>query len=103
MPSHLMNSHNELFEKVESLQNMLISYATGGRVDEDEYKKLREELLQNPLVKDKLPRLVRTHRDFKQFWGFIKKQSATYQGRREFLWDQFRSLLDSLEQPGSPA
>src|SRR6266849_2385614 len=98
-----MKTHSELLEKVESFQNMLISYATGGAVDEDEFKRLRDELLNEPLVKEKLPRLVRTHKDLKQFWGFIKRQSSTYQGRREFLWDQFRPVLEFLEAPGSPA
>src|SRR5205809_3368286 len=98
-----MDSKTELFEKVETLQNMLISYATGGSVTNEEFKALREELLAESLVKDKLPRLVRTCRDIKQFWGFIKEKSPTYQGRREYLWDQFRPVLESLEEPGSPA
>jgi hypothetical protein len=98
-----MKPRLELLEKVETFQNMLISYATGGSVDEEEFKRLRQELLQEPVVNDKLPRLVRTHKDFKQFWGFIKQQSPNYQGRREFLWDQFRPVLEFLEAPGSPA
>jgi hypothetical protein len=98
-----MQQRSQLLEKVETFQNMLISYATGGSVEEEEFKRLRQDLLQNPIVKDKLPRLVRTHKDFNQFWGFIKKQSPTYQGRREFLWDEFRPVLEFLEAPGSPA
>ena len=99
-----MGPKNELFEKVETFQNMMISYATGDtRLDEGEFKRMREELLQEPLIKDRLPRFVRTHRDFKQFWGFIKKVSDHYQGRREYLWEQFRPALEFLEKPGSPA
>ena len=99
-----MSSKSELFEKVETFQNMLISYATGDRgVDEEEFKKLREELLQEPSMKERLPRFVRTHRDFKQFWGLIKKVSDHYQGRREYLWEQFRPVLEYLEGSGSPA
>jgi hypothetical protein len=98
-----MPPRSQLLEKVETFQNMLISYATGGTADQEEFQRLRDELLHEPLVKDKLPRFIRTHRDFRQFWGFIKQQSPTYQGRREFLWDQFRPLLDSLDNPGSPA
>jgi hypothetical protein len=98
-----MRAHGELFERDETFQNMFISWATGGSVDEDEFKRLREELLLNPVVKDRLPRFVRTHRDFRQFWGFIKQQSSTYQGRREYLWSEFAPVLDFLEQAGSPA
>jgi hypothetical protein len=39
----------------------------------------------------------------KQFWGFIEAKSAKYQGRREFLWDQFRSILEFLEEDSAPA
>jgi hypothetical protein len=98
-----MSAHTELLEKVEGLQNMYISYATGGQVDADEFKILREELIHEPFIKDKLPRFIRTHKDFKQFWGFIKQKSPHYQGRREFLWEEFRPVLDALEAPGSPA
>ena len=98
-----MSPHSELLEKVETFQNILISYATGGSADPDEFARVRDELLHEPLVKDRLPRFVRTHRDFKQFWGFIKQQSSTYQGRREFLWDEFRPIIEFLEEPGSPA
>lgn len=96
-------SRSELLEKVESLQNMLISYATGGSVAEEEFRVLRREILEEPTIADKLPRLVRTHKDLKQFWASIKKESASYQGRREFLWGQFRPVLEFLESMGSPA
>ena len=95
-----MSARTELLEKVETLQNMYIAYATGGQVDYEEFKPVREELLHEPLIKDKLPRFVRTHKDFKQFWGFIKQKSPHYQGRREFLWEEFRPVLDALEEPG---
>jgi len=98
-----MHPRSELLEKLESFQNMLISYATGGGADEEEFKRIRQELLQDPLLGDKLPRFVRTHKDFKQFWGLMKQQSSTYQGRREFLWEQFRPALEFLETAGSPA
>jgi hypothetical protein len=98
-----MNPRSEFFERVETLQNMYVSYATGTSFEDTEFRHLREELLREPLVRDKLPRFVRTHRDLSQFWGFIKKVSPTYQGRREFLWEQFRPVLEFLENAGSPA
>jgi hypothetical protein len=100
----MMNPRSALYEKVETFQNMLISYATGDTtLDENEFKRLREELLKEPSIKDRLPRFVRTHRDFKQFWGMIKKQSDNYRGRREYLWEEFRPVLEFLENAGSPA
>jgi len=98
-----MHQRSELLEKVETFQNMLISYATGVPHDDEEYKKLREDLLNEPTVKDILPRFVRTCRDVKQFWALMKQKSDRYQGRRLFLWEEFAPTLQALEQPGSPA
>lgn len=99
-----MAAKDELLEKVETFQNLLISYATGGQVTDNEFKLLRSELLDDLTLKDRLPRFVRTCRDLKQFWGFIKQTSPGYQGRRKYLWDEFRPLLEELEvKTGSPA
>jgi hypothetical protein len=87
----------ELSEAVESLQNLLVSYATGGPGNELEFRQYRETLLAEPTLATRLPRFIKTNRDLRQFWAFIKKQSPTYQGRREFLWSEFRPLLEELE------
>jgi hypothetical protein len=100
-----MNPRAELLEKVETFQNMLISYSRyeSANVDADEFKSLRDEILRDPTIKDRLPRFVRTHRDFTQFWGFIRHQSPSYEGRRQYLCSEFAPLLDFLEHAGSPA
>jgi hypothetical protein len=46
---------------------------------------------------------VHTCRDLSQFWQFIKPKFDTYEARREFLWNEFRELLQALEsRPNSP-
>ena len=74
-----MPSYSELIEKVEAFQNMLVSFATGGQIDHEEYKQFRAELLADPLVDEMLPRFVKTCRDSSQFWQFIKREFAHYQ------------------------
>ena len=96
-----MTGCQQLLEKVKSLENLLVSYATGGGGELHDYLSLRNELLNEPLVAEKMPAFIRICRDLTQFWAFIKKQSATYQGRREFLWAQFEPVLDYLERGGS--
>ncbi len=93
-----MPPYRELSIKVETLQNMLISYATGGTVTEDEYRQLRLELLDEPILRDRLPRFVHTCRDLRQFWPFIQGISPNYRGRREYLWSEFGPIIDMLEQ-----
>jgi hypothetical protein len=92
-----MADYQDLLEKVESLQNTLVSQATGGGADNAEYKALREELLANPLIRDRLPQFVRTCRDLGQFWQFIKYKYGSYRERRDFLWNEFQPLLETLE------
>jgi len=84
----------DLFEKVESLQNLLISRATGGDAHEAQYKMLRSELINDSVLKDKLPRFVRTCFDLNQFWNFIRHEFNSYRERREFLWNEFKPILE---------
>ena len=39
-----MGIYRDLSEKIEAFRNMLMSYATGGRIDGQEYENLRDEL-----------------------------------------------------------
>ena len=90
-------NNSDLFEKVESLQNLLISRATGGEAHEAQYKMLRSALMNDSLLKDKLPRFVRTCFDLNQFWNFIKHEFSSYHERREFLWNEFKPILEMIE------
>jgi hypothetical protein len=83
--------------KATALQDGLIAYATGKPFEETEYQDLRRNLLAKVDLKGKVPQFVREIRDLRQFWSFIKEQSSNYAGRREFIWDQFRPLIDHLE------
>jgi len=90
-------NNSKLFEKVESLQNLLISRATGGEAHDVQYKTLRNELMDDPIIRDRLPRFVRTCFDLNQFWNYIKQQFGSYRERREFLWNEFKPLLEMIE------
>lgn len=65
-------NNSKLFDKVESLQNLLASRATGGEACEVKYKTLRNELMDSLIIRDRLPRFVRTCFDLNQFWNDIK-------------------------------
>lgn len=92
-----MATKEELLEKVETLQNLLVSFATGGQANLEDYRLLRRELMDEPTIRDQLPRFVRTCRDLHQFWQFIKREYSTYQERRAYLWGQFNPIIDMLE------
>jgi hypothetical protein len=88
---------NELSERIEMLQNLLIAVATGGTGDSKEYVTLRQEIIENPLLKDIAPRFLRTCRNIPQFWQYIKYEYATYAERRQSIWDSFKVLFERIE------
>ncbi len=96
-----MPKRHPLFEEAESLQNLLVSEATGGSEDEAEYTRLRQVVLAEPSIEPLVPRFVRTCRSLGQFWQFIKNKFGKYAERRQYLWDEFRPMMDLLERGGS--
>ncbi|MCB9935903.1 MAG: abortive infection family protein [Planctomycetes bacterium] len=89
---------NSLIADTETIKNLLVSHATGGRANDSEYQQLRGKLVKHPLVKDKLPRFLTTCRNLDEFWGHIKGLAGTYAERRTILWDAFNPVLEFLEQ-----
>jgi hypothetical protein len=88
-----------LLDKVEKLQAGFIGCATqdGGGIDGPTYERLRLELLGNTSIRGKVPEIVRKYRDQGQFWQFIKHKFQHYAERRQFIWGEFRPLIDYLE------
>jgi len=94
----MSNKIEEVLVKVESLKNILVARATGGDTSDSDYQQLRHALITHPLVKDKLPRIVRSCRTLGEFWPVIKGKDGSYVGRRQYLGEQFDPLLTFLEQ-----
>ncbi len=89
--------NDDLLVKVETLRNLLTSYATGGGGGEvGEYERLRAELLKSAIA-DHLPRWLRSCRNRSDFWSFIKSKFAHWEERRQFLREEFGPALDILE------
>ena len=83
---------------------MLIAQATGGSVDSRAYQHLRQELIGHPLLKDIVPRFVRTCRSTAEFWQFIKYKFPSYAERREYIWEEFRPIFVRIDgDAGTPA
>ncbi len=89
-------SVGSLVARLEAMQELMVLHVTGGRANEKEYAELRRELLFHPEFTGRLPRVVETCRTAHQLWHELK-HFDTYQARREFLWGQFRPVLDALE------
>jgi hypothetical protein len=92
-----MDNVTDISEQIESLQNLLIAVATGGSGDAAAYRELRNQITTHHLLRDIAPRFVRTCRSTSEFWQFIKYKFSTYAERRDYIWNEFRPMLDRLE------
>ena len=90
---------DSLIDRVRMVQGILTASATGGGAPGDDYayKALRRELMSDAAVRDRLPSMVRNHRDLSAFWPFIKQLAPTYSERRQIISKAFTVLLDELE------
>lgn len=85
------------FELAQYFQDHLILRSTGGSFDEEAFSKSRNLLISNKSISHLLPKWLTVNRTTDQFWIFIKARYSTYQERREFIWEEFNSLLAYLE------
>jgi len=86
-------------DKVRQLRDIFIDRATyGTNTSDEDYSKLRLELLRDTTLKYLLPEFVKDCDELSQFWDFITAISSKYKERREFIWDQFRPVIAFLEQ-----
>ena len=92
--------HSTLLESVERVKAILVGVATGTRIElpiQREYEQLRLSLVNDQRVKKFLPSFVISCRQLNEFWGFIKPKFDNYAGRRNFLADEFNTLLTEIE------
>lgn len=91
---------SELLIQAKTLQNLLISHATGKQENNADYTRLRQTVLANTTFDAFIPQFIRTCRSLDQFWHSIKRDFKTYAERREYIWTEFNPLLEALERGG---
>lgn len=84
-------------DNVESLKLMLIARATGYEIKNEAYIKLREALITQSDIQNKLPRFVRLCNTISEFWLFIKPMFPTYAERSKYIIQQFTPVVTFLE------
>ena len=95
-----MTKTQELIQNIGAAQECCVALATGGKASYEDYEAHRSILLSYPLVQGRLPNWLVECRFGAQFWSFMKKTSAHYKERREFLWNDFNKLLTFVENHG---
>ena len=96
-PEPFLDADGEFLAQVETLQDGLIDWSTGGSFDDATYRRCRSQLLGRHDLRHLVPAFVRKCRHLAQFWGWIKEEKPTYAERRRLIWDGFSPLIDHLE------
>jgi hypothetical protein len=84
-------------EQAKMLENILVSACEGAAGDTGMYQQLRAELMQDPVLRPLLPEFVRTCRDLRHFWGYIKGYAPKWEPRRVHVRDGMTPVFDQLE------
>jgi len=98
------NGYKERVEKLLTLQNCLNGISTQDPYSGPEYRVLRQELMDDPLIGPRLPVGVRTCRSSVEVWRYINPLFPTYAERRAFWKSELDPLLSEMENgTGTPS
>ena len=78
-----------------------VTYDQGGAESSSLYADIRQMLMRNENVRDRLPRAVRMCRLLDDLWDFIQPDFPTYASRRVYFHDEFDPLMTFLEERAS--
>jgi hypothetical protein len=84
-------------EQAKMLENILVDGCEGPAGDTGTYQQLRAELMQDPVLRPLLPEFVRTCRDLRHFWGYIKGYAPKWEPRRIHIRDSMTPVVDHIE------
>ena len=87
-----MNEIDRIKRAVASFEDFIIRAATGTTVDVRDYIAERDNVLSERSIVNYIPEFVFSCRTLKTYWPFIKAQSGSYQGRREFIKKKMEPL-----------
>lgn len=81
------------------LRNGLVALCEGrSNMNEAVYRLLRREFMNDPATSSLVPQFVRTAQDTGAMWSFMKDHADRWEPRRQFVRDEFRPMIDRLEQ-----
>lgn len=89
----------EKLERAMALRNGLVALCEGrSGMNDAVYRLLRREFMNDPAVSSLVPQFVRTAQDTGAMWAFMKDYAGRWEPRRQFVRDQFASMIDRLER-----
>lgn len=91
-------------ERGMTLRNGLVALCEGnGNMNDAVYRLLRREFMDDPAFSSFVPTFVRTTHDTAAMWAFLKGHSGQWEPRRQYVREQFTTLIARLERNPAPA
>lgn len=81
---------------VRELRELLLDYVAGGPARAPRYKVLRDALVGDDRLRDRLPSLVVEYENLVDLWQFLKYQSSSKVERQELVRQQFDAVARAL-------
>lgn len=92
-----IDKEDDLLIQIEQFKIGLVSRATGGDFDNNEYSKFRKLILTNPNLEKVIPRFLILCRTSHEFWDWIKAEAPSYKERRVIISNEINPILEILE------
>lgn len=90
-------SNKELIELLDTLKSGCISATTGGSFDDNEYKRIRDIIINNNLLKNNVPNFIKVNRNTLELFRFLQADYKTYAERRFFISNEINKLILIVE------
>lgn len=91
-----------IIDLIDEFKSGLISKATDGTIDEKEYKRCRDTLLQIPQLKGHIPSFIKSNRTAKDFRSYMQGKEQHYADRRRIISNEMDEMITLLETAGDP-
>jgi len=88
----------ELIDMLDEYKKGLLSKATDGTIDDKYYIQVRNSLLENVSIKERIPKFIRSCRTADEFRRYMQNESGNYAGRRMLITDSINSLIEYIEK-----
>lgn len=97
----ILPEEDDTLLQLEQFKMSLISRATGGEMEEKDYKRQRKLILGIPGTEKLTPRFLKICRNTDEFWQWIKAEAPSYAERRIIISESLNPILELVEYESS--
>jgi serine/threonine-protein kinase len=97
-----MMDNGAIIDTIENFKSGLISKATNGDMDENEYKRCRDILMNIPKLKGHIPDIIEKNHTAIEFRRYMQAKEQHYEDRREIIKGKMNELIEIIRDDSDP-